>query len=47
MTEALLVGIRGAYREKKIELDEKNLNDTGWSGVARVGGPPENAAFRE
>jgi hypothetical protein len=34
MTEALLVGIRGAYREKKIELKEKKMNGTGWSGVA-------------
>jgi hypothetical protein len=34
MTEDLLVGIRGAHRQKKIEFEEKFLNGTGWTGVA-------------
>jgi hypothetical protein len=42
MTEALLVGIRGADREKKIELDENFLNATGWGGVARFGASQRN-----
>jgi hypothetical protein len=42
MTEALLVGIRGADREKKIELDENFLNGTGWGGVARFGASQQN-----
>jgi hypothetical protein len=29
MTEDPLVGIRAAYRQKKIEFEEKNLNGTG------------------
>jgi hypothetical protein len=39
MTEDLLVGIRDAHREKKIEFEEKNLNDGGWNGVARASQP--------
>jgi hypothetical protein len=35
MTEDPLVGIRVAYRQKKIGFEEKILNGTGWSGVAR------------
>jgi hypothetical protein len=35
MTEDPLVGIPVAHRQKKIEFQEKYLNGTGWSGVAR------------
>jgi hypothetical protein len=33
MTEDPLVGIRGAYRQKKIEFEEKILNGTARSSV--------------
>src|ERR1043166_866539 len=33
MTEALLVGVRGAYRQKKIEFEEKFLNGPCGGGV--------------
>jgi hypothetical protein len=35
MTEDPLVGVRVAYRQKKIESKKKILNGTGWSGVPR------------
>jgi hypothetical protein len=35
MTEDPLVGVRLAYRQKKIESKEKILNGSGWSGVSR------------